>query len=146
MTKPLRYLKREDIWQTRFIAPADLPDGVHTVRLILRDKNQRVFREAKTFAISSHPPLVRIRLDTLRVHSGSRLGLHVQASETTRTIAVRLYGADPLFLRWNESEKSNTGSLGIPAGLPAGRYSLHVTAEDMAHNVSHQEVPLEVLP
>ncbi len=146
LIKPLRYLKAEDTWQTRFLAPADLPDGTHMVRLILRDKNHRVFREAKTFIISSHAPVVRIRLDTPRVHAGSQLGVHVQASETTRTIAVRFYGADPLFLHWNESDKSNTGSLGIPAGLPAGRYSLHVTVEDIAHNVSHQEVPLEVLP
>jgi hypothetical protein len=34
----------------------------------------------------------------------------------------------------------------IPTNLPAGRYSIHVTAEDIAHNVSHQEVPIEVVP
>ena len=29
LTKPLRYLKDEDIWQTRFLAPADLADGTY---------------------------------------------------------------------------------------------------------------------
>lgn len=146
LIKPLRYLRNEDIWETRFLAPEDLVDGVHTVRLILRDREGRVFREQKTFVISSHAPTVRVQLFSPRTHPGASLALRVQASATTRTIAVRLYGAEPLFLNWNDAQKSNTGVLNIPSGLPAGRYSLHVTAEDIAHNVSHQEVPLEVLP
>ncbi len=102
LTKPLRYLKREDIWQTRFLAPEDLSDGSHVVRLILRDREGRVSLEQKTFIISSHPPVVRVHLDTTRVHTGDRLALRVQASQTTRTITAQLYGAQPLSLRWNE--------------------------------------------
>ena len=41
LVKPLRYLKDEDVWQTRFLAPADMADGTHTVRLILRDRQGR---------------------------------------------------------------------------------------------------------
>jgi Ca-activated chloride channel family protein len=146
LVKPLRYLKGEDIWQTRFVAPEDMPDGTHVVRLILRDQEGHVFHERKSFVIASQAPVVRVRLDSNRVHAGGKLALRVQASETTRTITVGLYGADPLFLHWNAAEKSNTGLLNVPATLPSGRYSLHVTAEDIAHNVSHQEVPVEVLP
>ncbi len=146
VVKPLRYLKDEDIWQTRFLAPQDMPDGTHLVRLIMRDRDGHVFREQKTFVIASEAPVLRVHLDSGRVRAGGALVLHVQASATTRTIAVRMYGADPLFLRWNAAEKSNTGILNVPANLPGGRYSLHVTAEDIAHNVSHQEVPVEVLP
>jgi Ca-activated chloride channel family protein len=146
LVKPLRYLKDEDIWQTRFLAPEDMPDGTHSVRLILRDQDGHVFREQKSFVISSQAPVVRVHLDSNRVPAGAALALRVQASQTTRSIAVRLYGADPLFLHWNAAEKSNTGIFNVPANLPAGRYSLHVTAEDFAHNVSHQEVPIEVLP
>ncbi len=146
LNKPLRYLRNEDIWQTRFVAPDDLGDGTHIVRLILRDKNGHVYREQKTFVISSHPPVVRIRLASSRVHPGDELKLRVEASETTRTITARLYGAEPLSLRWSEADKSNIGTLAIPSTLPAGRYSIHVSAEDIAHNVSQQEVPLEVLP
>ncbi len=146
LVKPLRYLKDEDIWQTRFLAPADMPDGTHIVRLVMRDQDGHVFREQKNFVISSQAPVVRVHLDSNRVRAGGALGLRVQASETTRTIAVRLYGADPLFLQWNEAAKSNTGLLYVPANLPGGRYSLHITAEDIAHNISHQEVPIEVLP
>lgn len=146
LTKPLRYLQHEDIWQTRFVAPDDLADGAYVVRLILRDHEGRVFREQKTFVISSHPPIVRVHLDSPRIRAGGRLALRVQASQTTRTITAQLYGAEPLALHWTETDKANTGTLFIPANLPPGRYSIHVTAEDIAHNVSRQEVPLEVLP
>ncbi len=145
-TKALRYLKNEDIWQTRFVAPPDLPDGVYSVRLILRDKGGRVEREQKTFIISSKAPLVRTTIDRNRVHAGDVIMLNVRASETTHKITARLYGAEPVSIQWTEDAKSNTGRLQVPAQLPAGRYSIHVTAEDVAHNVSHQEVPLDVLP
>jgi Ca-activated chloride channel family protein len=144
--KPLHYIKQEDIWQTRFVAPDDMSDGTHTVRLILRDRQGRVYLERKTFLISSHPPIVRVQAGSGKVHAGDRLTLRVQASETTRTITARLYGVEPITLRWDESRKANTGVLAVPANLPPGRYDIHVTAEDIAHNVSHQEVPLEVFP
>lgn len=146
LTKPLRYLSREDIWQTRFLAPTDLADGAHVVRLILRDRAGHVYSEQKTFIISSKPPLVRVRLGSHTAHAGDRLDMLVQASETTRSITAKLYGADPVSLHWSEAQKSSTGVLAVPASLPPGRYSIHVTAEDIAHNVSHQEVALEILP
>jgi len=146
LTKPLRYLQQEDIWQTRFLAPADLADGVYTVRLILRDKEGRVVRENKTFLVSSQPPLVRVTLSQSRARPGETILLSVRASQTTRLITASLYGAEPVSLRWSEEAKSSTGSLVVPTSFPAGRYTIHVTAEDVAHNVSHQEVPLDVLP
>ena len=144
--QPLRFIQSERVWQTRFVAPGDMQDGPHTVRLILRDKNGDVYREQKTFIISSQAPVVRVQFASNRVHAGEQVALRVQSSQTTRTITARLYGAAPVVLRWSEESKASTGVLEIPASLPAGRYSVHVTAEDIAHNVSHQEVPLEILP
>jgi Ca-activated chloride channel family protein len=146
LTKPLRYLQGEAIWQARFLAPDDLRDGAYIVRLLLRDRDGHVFREQKTFVISSQAPVVRVHLDSTRVRAGGRILLRVQASQTTRTITAQLYGTQPLSLHWTEADKTNTGVLRVPASLPAGRYAIHVTAEDIAHNISHQEVPLEVLP
>lgn len=146
LTKPLRYLQHEDIWQGRFVAPDDLTDGAYVVRLILRDREGHVFREQKTFVISSHPPIMRVHLDSPRIRAGGRIALRVEASQTTRTITAQLFGAEPLSLHWAETDKANTGILAVPSKLPPGRYSIHVTAEDIAHNISHQEVPLEVVP
>ena len=56
LVKKLRILAQEDTWQTRFLAPRDMQDGTYSVRLILRDRDGRTFREAKTFVIASKPP------------------------------------------------------------------------------------------
>ena len=144
--QPLRFIQSEKMWQTRFVAPDDMKDGTHTVRLILRDKNGNVYREQKTFIVSSQAPVVKVHFASNRVRAGESLAVRVQSSQTTKTITARLYGAAPLILHWDEKSKASTGVLDIPASLPPGRYSVHVTAEDIAHNISHQEVALEILP
>ena len=145
LTKPLRYLKEEDVWQTRFLAPPDLADGTYPVRLILRDRAGRVYREQKTFVIASKPPVVRINLARTRYRPGEAIRLRVGASRSARTIVARLYGAAPADLRWNAQAGTNTGEVNVPA-LPPGRYPLTVIAEDVAHNIGTQEVSIEILP
>lgn len=144
--KKLRYLSEEDTWQTRFLAPKDLTDGSYKVRLLLRDKQGRVFEESKTFVIASQPPVVRVKLDHAQVRRGETVKLQVSASDTTRTIVARMYGASPVYLRWNSQMGSNTGEMTVPSQLAAGRYKVTVTAEDFAHNIGSKEVDLEVLP
>ncbi len=146
LVKKLRYLPQEDIWQTRFLAPKDMQDGTHEVRLILRDDKGNAYREKKTFVIISEPPVVRVHLDKKRFRRGETLHLRVSAPATTRTIVARLYGAAPANLRWNRSAGYNTGQLVIPAHLPVGTYTVNVTAEDFAHNIGRGEVTIEVLP
>lgn len=146
LVKQLRYLDDEDIWQTRFLAPKDTPDGHHTVRLTLRDNQGRVYREEKSFLIASQPPTVRARMDKRRFRRGETVELKVSASESTRTLTARLYGAPPVSLRWNQQAGYNTGALTIPADLPAGEYTVRLTAEDFAHNIGVEEVAIAVLP
>jgi Ca-activated chloride channel family protein len=146
LVKKLRYLKEEDTWQTRFLAPTDLPDGTHQVRLLLRDKDGRVFRESKTFVIASKPPVVKVRLEKTAFRRGETVHVRASASETSRTVIARMYGVTPVNLRWSGAAGANAADLIIPAHLPAGRYGLTVTAEDFAHNIGSQEVWIEVLP
>ena len=146
LVKGLRFLPQEDTWQTRFLAPREMEDGTYSVRLILRDRDGRVFREAKTFVISSRPPVVRVRLEKKQFRRGEVVALRVAASESTRTVVARMSGVAPVSLRWNQSAGANTGALLIPEDLPAGRYALTVTAEDIAHNIGSQEVSLDVVP
>jgi Ca-activated chloride channel family protein len=112
----------------------------------LRDRQGRTFRESKTFVIAGKPPVVRVRLDKTKYKRGEEVMLRVSASETSRTVVARMYGVAPVSLRWNHEAKSNTGRFVVPAHLPAGRYSLTVTAEDFAHNIGREEVSLEVIP
>ncbi len=146
LVKELRYLKDEDIWQTRFLAPVDMNDGTYSVRLLLRDRAGHVYRESKTFVIASKPPVVRVRLDKARFRRGEPVRIRAGASNTTRTLTARMYGIAPVSLRWNDREAANTGEFVIPEHLPAGRYTLTVTAEDFAHNIGTREVALEVVP
>ena len=146
LVKSLRYLKDEDAWQTRFLAPADMTDGTYSVRLILRERQGRVYREAKTFVIASKAPVIRVQLAQTRVRAGATVHLRVQASASTRTLTARLYGAGPVWLHWNPGERANTGDIVVPSQLPPGTYALQVIAEDMAHNMGTQEVRLEVVP
>jgi Ca-activated chloride channel family protein len=145
LTKPLRYLKEEDVWQARFLAPADMADGTYSVRLILRDREGRVYRESKTFVILSKPPLVRIELAKQRYRAGETVQLRVKASQSARTIVARMYGAAPVELHWDSRAGASTGQLTVPRLAP-GKYQLNVMAEDIAHNIGTQEVALEVLP
>jgi Ca-activated chloride channel homolog len=144
LTKPLRYLKPEDTWQTRFLAPVDMADGVYQVRLILRDRDGHVYRESKSFVIASKTPVLRAGLEKPRAHAGETIRISAQASASARIITARLYGTLPVALHWNTAAKANIGDLVVPSYLPPGKYTIHVTAEDIAHNAGTQEVALEV--
>ena len=74
LVKKLRYLTDEDTWQTRFLAPKDLADGTYRVRLLLRDRQGRVFRESKTFVIASQPPMVKVQARSASNFIAERFG------------------------------------------------------------------------
>ena len=146
LTKRLRYLEGEEVWQTRFLAPDDMQDGTYSVGLVLRDKAGHTYREAKTFVIASRPPTVKLHLNRRRFHRGETIPLQVSATASTRTLTARLEGAAPVALHWNQKAGASTADLQIPSDLPAGSYALTVIAEDIAHNLGTQEVQIEVLP
>ena len=146
LEKPLRYLSGEDVWQTRFLAPQEMTDGVYPVRLILRDKDGQLYREQKSFIVASKPPTVKIRMERMRYRAGEVIPLSVSASENTRTLTARIEGLAPVALHWNRDAAASTGQVPLPPRLPAGNYVLAVTAEDVAHNVAAAEVHIEVVP
>ena len=156
LTKELRHLASEDmpdhdgtgglLWETRFLAPETMHDGTYNVRLLLRDRHGNLYRENKSFVIASTPPVVRIVLPTQRLHRGQQLLIRASASQSTRTLTARMPGIASVDLRWNAAASVNTGTLLIPQDMPVGVYKLSVTAEDVAHNLGSQEVPVEVVP
>lgn len=146
LIKPLCYLKDQNIWETRFLAPPGLADGTYHVRLILRDRDGHVYRESKSFVIISHPPVVRVYLPRHQVRNGQVVELRVAASSYTRYVVAQMEDAPPVELHWNAAAGFNTGELQIPESLPPGKYTLHVTAEDIAHNIGSRNVTLDVVP
>ena len=159
LEQPLRYLPDGDksapsaktdahskLWETRFLAPPELQDGTYNVRLILRDRDGQVYREAKSFVIASTPPAVKVRLDRTRYRAGDRVPLRVSASQSSRTIVAEIEGVAPVNLAWDRDAHASTGQLWLPPGMPAGTYVIHVTAEDVAHNLGSAEVRIDVVP
>jgi Ca-activated chloride channel family protein len=144
LTKRLEYLKEEDVWETRFIAPREMQDGVYYCRLILLDRQGRAYQEEKSFVIDSRPPVLRPSLSKNMARAGEEVSITVRADRDTRRIAARIFGALPVPVVWDANEKASVGRLRIPAGLPSGTYTIQVTAEDFAHNSSVAEVTIEI--
>ncbi|MEW6736599.1 MAG: VIT domain-containing protein [Acidobacteriota bacterium] len=143
-TLPLEYLTEEDVWEARFIAPKNVPDGTYRFRLILTDKQGNGYQEEKTLVIDSHPPTLNVKVDK-QVRAGEVLKIAVNADRDTAMLTARFYGAQPVHLQWSAAEKHSLGTLFIPRDLPSGKYTLVVAGEDFAHNNSTAEVDVEVI-
>ncbi len=143
-TLPLRFLPEEGVWEGRFFAPVWMTDGTYTCRLLLTDKNGNGFEEKKTFVVDSHAPKVKINLQKKQFRAGDEINLKVSSDSDTARLTAKFYGAKPVQLFWSDSEKTNVGKLNVPKNLAPGKYVLTVTAEDFAHNLSTEEVSLEI--
>lgn len=142
---PLKFLPGEKVWEVRFLAPAWMPDGSYRCRLLLTDKNGNGYQEEKSFVIDSHAPKLNARVGSQTVRAGDDVDLRVGADSDTFRLVARMYGAQPVQLLWSNKEQTNVGSLRVPPGLAAGRYTLVISAEDFAHNQSSTEIQIEVL-
>ncbi len=145
LTKRLVYLKDEGVWETRFIAPREMSDGVYKCRLILIDRMGRAYQEEKSFVIDSRPPRLQPAVQQTVARAGEDLLITVRADSDTRRIAARIFGAQPVPVVWDAKAKASIGHLRIPEGLPSGTYTIQITAEDFAHNLSVTELTIEVI-
>jgi Ca-activated chloride channel family protein len=145
LTKQMTYIKGDDVWETRFIAPSDMTDGVYHCRLILVDRQGRTYQEGKSFVIDSHPPRLNASLNQPIAHAGDELTITVHSDSDTRTIAARIFGAGPVPVVWDGKARANVGYLRIPTALPSGTYTIQIIAEDFAHNSSATELTVQVI-
>ncbi len=143
-TLPLKYLESENIWETRFLAPAWMPDGTYTCRLLLTDKDGNGFEEKKTFVVDSNAPKIKINLVKTVYRAGEEIDLKVSADKDTKSLKAKFYGAKSVSLVWSDKDLTNIGKLRIPKNLTSGKYTLTVTAEDFAHNQTTAEIHIEV--
>lgn len=145
LTKKMVYLKSDDVWETRFLAPKEMTDGAYNCRLILVDRQGRAYQEEKSFVIDSRPPLMKATVDKPVVRAGEDILITANADSDTRKIAARIFGAMPVAVVWDAKSKASIGHMRIPEGLPSGTYTIQLTAEDFAHNSSVTELTIEVL-
>jgi Ca-activated chloride channel family protein len=145
LTKRMTYIKGEDVWETRFVAPREMSDGVYQCRLLLVDNKGRAYQEEKSFVIDSRPPRLQAVMNQTVARAGEDLSITVRADSDTRVIAARIFGALPVPVVWDAKAKASVGHLRIPSGLPSGTYTIQITAEDFAHNSSSIELMIEVI-
>jgi len=145
LTKRMTYIKGDDVWETRFVAPSEMVDGVYHCRLVLVDRQGHAYQEQKSFVIDSRPPRLQASLNQTMAHAGEDLMITVHADSDTRVIAARIFGSLPVPVVWDAKAKANIGHLMIPDGLPSGTYTIQITAEDFAHNSSAVELVVEVI-
>ena len=144
-TLPLKFLAAAGVWEGRFLAPAWMPDGSYRCRLLLTDAAGRGYQEEKSFVVDSHAPKLKVTLESKSLRAGDELKVKASADADTVRLTAKMYGAQPVDLRWSDAEKSSVGLLRVPSGLASGRYVLTVSAEDFAHNQSSAEVEIEVI-
>lgn len=144
-TLPLKFLEKQGVWETRFLAPAWMPDGTYSCRLLLTDKNGNGYEEKKTFVVDSHAPKLKIELPQKTFRAGEEILLKVAADSDTFRLTAKLYGATPVALAWSAKDKANVGRLRVPETLSGGQYVVTVAAEDFAHNQSTAETQIQVL-
>lgn len=145
LTKPLRYLPGESVWQTRFLAPKEMVDGTYQCRLILRDKAGRVYEEKKSFVIDSRAPAVQASVDRERYRPGETVRVSVRSDADTRRIRLRLGNLEPIEARWDAAGQANLGYIALPAEMATGQYAVEIFAEDFAHNVASGQVMVSVV-
>ncbi len=145
LTKPLRYLPSEQVWQTRFLAPKEMIDGTYHCRLILRDKVGRAYEEKKSFVIDSRAPSIQATVDRSRYHPGNTVQIRIQCDADTRRIRLRLGSLAPAEARWDSQSRTNVGYLILPPEIAPGDYTIEIFAEDFAHNFSTGQTRVSVI-
>jgi len=145
LTKPLRYLPAEQVWQTRFLAPKEMVDGVYHCRLILRDRSGRAYEERKSFIIDSRAPSIQASVDRSTYRAGETVQVRIQSDADTRRIRLRVANLEPAEARWDALQKASVGHIVLPADIATGQHTLEILAEDFAHNVSSRQVMIAVV-
>lgn len=145
LVKPLRFLAGEQMWQTRFLAPKEMVDGVYHCRLILRDRMGQAYQEQKSFVIDSRAPTIQATVDRSTYQPGDTVLVRIQSDADTRRIRLRLGNLEPAEARWDDQGKANIGRIALPSEIATGQHALEIFAEDFAHNVSNRQLMIAVV-
>ena len=129
LIKELKYFPRRDIWETRFLVPAELKDGEYKVDLYLTEKNGSVLIETKSVTIDSTPPIIKVKYKI----NGNDLKLIADASKDTKTIYAYFKG-NFVKLKYSKKEKHSIAVLKDANKFKGAK--VKYILEDFAHNTS----------
>lgn len=133
------------LWEGRFLVPEGLRDGRYDVRVVLRDASGTRLTETKSFVLDGLAPTIRPEaLPDAR--AGQSLRVAVRTDADVIFLSARLGDGAPIPLRWDAAAKRSTGTLRIPAAIPAGRQEVVFEAVDGANNHGFARASLELRP
>jgi Ca-activated chloride channel family protein len=133
------------LWEGRFLVPEGLEDGRYDVRVVLRDASGTRLTETKSFVLDGRPPTIRPEAIP-DARPGQALRVAVRTDADVIFLSARLGDGAPVPLRWDAAARRSTGTLQVPAGLPAGRQEIVFEAVDGANNHGFARASLELRP
>ena len=145
LTKRMVFHKEEGVFRTRFLVPANTPDGKYRAVLIMKDKNGNIIRESKIYIIDRKPPTLRIELPKTVFSAGEEVLIKTFASKDTRKIEASIGKSPPFKLVYNPAYLASIGIFKIPDYIPTGRYTLRVVAEDFAYNTTYRKMDIDIV-
>ncbi len=144
LTRKMIYLKDEDTWQLRFLAPEGWPDGSYLCKLYLTDIKGRQFIEEKRFILDGRPPEIFPKIAG-PFRAGTSVELVAAADSDTRRLTAKIESAGYCELRYDHSRKVSVGRINLPANMILGSHKISWFAEDFAHNITRLTQDVEVI-
>lgn len=138
LTQELEWDGFTEQWATRFLVPADVPDGTFAVRVLIEHRDGRVEATAITYTIDSQAPELDV---AVRVVPGGAL-LRVTSDEPLLEVRCASTGRGALATALASSASAQSYE-GLVALLP-GPHTLRVVATDGARNEVIREVHVEI--
>jgi Ca-activated chloride channel family protein len=131
-----------NIWEGRFLAPADFPDGRHSVRILIKDSSGAIVSENKHFIMDGMAPTIKPMLPAA-ASAGESIEIKANADSDVVVLTARIGDAPPVPLNWDPKAKCSIGRLRVPDNAH-GRCEVFFEAVDGAKNRGFARSALEV--
>lgn len=131
-----------NIWEGRFLAPIDFPDGRHAVRILIKDSGGAAISETKHFIMDGKAPEIRPIAPKI-ARPGETIKIMANADSDVVILTARIGDAPPVPLKWDSKDKCSVGYLRVPDNL-TGKREVFFEAVDGAKNRGFTRSMLEV--
>jgi Ca-activated chloride channel family protein len=138
LSQDLAYDEMSECWMTRFLVPADVPDGTYEVRVVIILADGSVKVALAHYTIDSHEP----SLDVEAKAASDGVDIRVMADEPALEVRVAAVN-DLRNTRWL-APRSDRRTFEGHLALAPGHYRLRIVVADLARNESEREIDVIV--
>jgi Ca-activated chloride channel family protein len=131
-----------NIWEGRFLAPVDFPDGRHAVRILIKDVSGATISEIKHFIMDGKAPDIKPTVPTV-ASPGEIIKIMANTDSDVVILTARIGNAPPVPLKWDNKDKCSIGYLRVPGNM-SGKCEVFFEAVDGAKNRAFARSVLEV--